>query len=408
MKIYITCEPFSTPKTGDYDYVYQLSRLIPDAELLKTDNNEMRDLYLDTLYDGKKDNYKSFMKKYNKLYNNKKRQLLVKTYIDKILDNSDNKKILWLNLRPPESGFLFFPDDLERLKRNGIKILITVHEFYINSYRKYNKIITINLLKYADHVIFFNKIDANEAVKMGMKNNFSFTKQLRTCYIDTISPLKRDNNILFFGIIRPNKGLENIIKLVKLLYKYNKKYDNKIDVKNVFVMGKIEVDNPLIKNWLKCISDNYKDIVDNNLNVKYPYDDILKIYKNPSDADIKNITNKCRYMYKSDGKGFANNSSSLINLLYMGGLLFTKWSQFTPKYLIDKNSEYYGSVMFQKKQDNNILNDKIPGPVDVLYNIKTMTDNKYADHINKVKLLLNNEYNPDKIINNLVNVLNKL
>ncbi len=49
MKIYITCEPFSTPKTGDYDYVYQLSMLIPDAELLKTDNNEMRDLYLDTL-----------------------------------------------------------------------------------------------------------------------------------------------------------------------------------------------------------------------------------------------------------------------------------------------------------------------------------------------------------------------
>ena len=113
-------------------------------------------------------------------------------------------------------------------------------------------------------------------------------------------------------------------------------------------------------------------------------------------------------MYKSDGKGFANNSSSLINLLYMGGLLFTKWSQFTPKYLIDKNSEYYGSIMFQKKQDNNIINDKIPGPVDVLYNIKTMTDNKYADHINKVKLLLNNEYNPDKIINNLVNILNKL
>lgn len=408
MKIYITCEPFSTPKTGDYDYVYQLSRLIPDAELLKTDNNEMRDLYLDTLYDGKKDNYKSFMKKYNKLYNNKKRQLLVKTYIDKILDNSDNKKILWLNLRPPESGFLFFPDDLKRLKRNGIKILITVHEFYINIYRKYNKIITINLLKYADHVIFFNKIDANEAVKLGMKNTFSFTKQLRTCYIDTISPLKRENNILFFGIIRPNKGLENIIKLVKLLYKYNKKYENKIGVKNVFVMGKIELDNPLIKNWIKCISDNYKDIVDNKLNVKYPYDDILKIYKNPSDTDIKNITNKCRYMYKSDGKGFANNSSSLINLLYMGGLLFTKWSQFTPKYLIDKNSEYYGSVMFQKKQDNNIINDKIPGPVDVLYNIKTMTDKKYADHINKVRLLLNNEYNPDKIINNLVNVLNKL
>ena len=408
MKIYITCEPFSTPKTGDYDYVYQLSRLIPDAELLKTDNNEMRDLYLDTLYDGKKDNYKSFMKKYNKLYNNKKRQLLVKTYIDKILDNSDNKKILWLNLRPPESGFLFFPDDLKRLKRNGIKILITVHEFYINIYRKYNKIITINLLKYADHVIFFNKIDANEAVKMGMKNTFSFTKQLRTCYIDTISPLKRDNNILFFGIIRPNKGLENIIKLVKLLYKYNKKYENKIDVNNVFVIGKIELDNPLIKKWIKCISDNYKDIVDNKLNVKYPYDDILKIYKNPSDTDIKNITNKCRYMYKSDGKGFANNSSSLINLLYMGGLLFTKWSQFTPKYLIDKNSEYYGSVMFQKKQDNNIINDKIPGPVDVLYNIKTMTDKKYADHINKVRLLLNNEYNPDKIINNLVNVLNKL
>ena len=57
---------------------------------------------------------------------------------------------------------------------------------------------------------------------------------------------------------------------------------------------------------------------------------------------------------------------------------------------------------------DDILNDKIPGPVDVLYNIKTMTDKKYADHINKVRLLLNNEYNPDKIINNLVNVLNKL
>lgn len=407
MRIYLTTEPFSTPKTGDYDYMCTLNSLLKNSTILKSDDR-LKEIYIKNLYDGKL-NSKKFNKVYKKLKENKIRKELVKKYFKQILNDPDEKKILWVQVRAPESGFLFFPEDLRTIRNSGIKVVLTVHEFHINIYRYHYKKATLDLIKNSDLIYFFNEIDRKDAIKMGMKTKSVMTKQLRTLYINTIPANKRENGLLYFGLIRPNKGIENIFKLTKLLYHYNIRNPNKqIKINSIYITGKIELDNKLISTWVKYLTNDYNDIIDQDFRVKKPYNSLLNIEINVSDDRIREIANKCKYLYKSDGKGFANNSSSLINLLYIGGVLFTKWSQFTPEYLVNKKSEYYNSILFQDKINTDLLDDKVPEPIHVLYSIKQMDEKMYQNIIMKADKLLKNEYNSSKIIREIEYVINSL
>jgi glycosyltransferase involved in cell wall biosynthesis len=218
---------------------------------------------------------------------------------------------LIIQYRAPETGCLFFPEDIILFRKNNIDIIIVCHEFYINKLRPYLKNMTIKVLNEANITFFFNKIDYLEALDFGFKGIHYYTtvpvllNMPNKLYIPT---LEREENILYFGLIRPSKGFLNILLLAKLLYE-------KKDKRKVIIVGKCEMnDNILIKKWIDRMNI---DIINNNLEVNNMYKSNLEIYVNPNDNLLFKMANRCQFSYKSDAKGFAFNSSSLINILYL-------------------------------------------------------------------------------------------
>ena len=125
----------------------------------------------------------------------------------------------------------------------------------------------------------------------------------------------------------------------------------------------------------------------------------MEIYINPSDKLLFSLVNRCQFAYKSDGKGFAFNSSALINLLNLGCILITKSTKFTPKFLLDKYSKYCGAILFQEFPTHNILSNRLPQPEYVYKIITTLSYEIKKKIIEKSKLLLNDFFNPSNIIN---------
>jgi hypothetical protein len=155
----------------------------------------------------------------------------------------------------------------------------------------------------------------------------------------------------------------------------------------------------LIKKWIDKINI---DLINDNLQVNNKYLSNLEIYINPNDNLLFKMANRCQFSYKSDAKGFAFNSSSLINILYLGCILITKSSIFTPSFLLDSNSKYYGAIIFQDKKTNNILNNKVPDPLFVYNKIINLKTDEKKNIIIKSNLLLNDYF--DK--NNIVKIFN--
>jgi glycosyltransferase involved in cell wall biosynthesis len=388
-EIYITSAPFQTEKTGDYEYL----KIFKNTYNNVINNSIIKEIQCDNL----KEYYENEFTKnvhdkvlFKEAYERVKKNLTRMKEVDKILKIVKNK-VLIIEYRAPETGCLFYPEDIETYKKNNIKIVIVCHEFYINTLRPYLKDMTVKILNKADITFFFNYIDYNEARKRGFKGKYFLTRVMPLIEVSQkifIPTLEREENILFFGLIRPNKGFLNALMLGKML-------ENNNDKKKVIIAGKCELSNILIDKWLSKIGI---DIIDKNLKVNNKYKNNLEIYFNPDDNIVIQLANRCQYAYKSDGKGFSYNSSSLINTINLGCILITKSTIFTPKILLDKQSKYYGSIIFQEKISTNILTNKIPDP-EYAYNIiQNMTYNQKKNIINKMTLLLNDFFDKKKII----------
>lgn len=403
--IYITCAPFKIKCTGDYEYLNVFkntyNELFQNNQIteLYCDDDDLQKYYIEELTKNVH-NKSSFMKGYYNVKYNKKRKQEILKFLKKMKKNEGPTKLI-IQYRAPETGCLFYPEDIILFRRNNIEVIIVCHEFYINILRPYLKYMSVKVLNEANTTFFFNKIDYLEASKLGFKGAHYFTRvpvllnMPNKLYIPT---LKREENILYFGLIRPGKGFLNILLLAKLLYE-------KKDNRKVIIVGKCEMSvNILIKKWLDKIDI---DLINDKLEVNAKYKSNLEIYANPNDNLLFQMVNRCQFSYKSDGKGFALNSSSLINILYLGCILFTKSSIFTPSFLLDINSKYYGSIIFQSNKTNNILNNKIPDPIYVYNRIMNMNITEKQDVIIKSKLLLKDYFNKIDIIKQFNNDLKK-
>lgn len=390
-EIYITSAPFQTEKTGDYEYLKMFKNTYNNVinnsiiKEIQCDDIKLKEYYENEFTKNVHDKI-LFKEAYERVKNN----LIRIKEVQKILKIVKNK-ILIIEYRAPETGCLFYPEDIEMYKKNNIKIVIVCHEFYINTLRPYLKDMTVKILNKADITFFFNYIDYSEARKRGFKGKYFLTRVMPLIEVSQkifIPTLEREENILFFGLIRPNKGFLNALMLGKMLENNNNK-------KKVIIAGKCELSNILIDKWLSKIGI---DIIDKNLKVNNKYKNNLEIYFNPDDNIVIQLANRCQYAYKSDGKGFSYNSSSLINTINMGCILITKSTIFTPKILLDKESKYYGSIIFQEKVSTNILTNKNPDP-EYAYNIiQNMTYHQKQNIINKMTLLLNDFFDKKKII----------
>ena len=180
IEIGITSVPFDTENTGDYDYLKMFQKIFnlinnkpnnkitnnltnkinnkSDNKIYKSDNKiynkpdniiykyklkeikgddqTLKKIYIDT-FTVTVHNKSLFKKAFDKIRSNKNRQLEVLNIINKL--KSNNIKTLIIEYRAPETGCLFFPEDIINLKNNGIKVIIVCHELYINVTRPYLK-----------------------------------------------------------------------------------------------------------------------------------------------------------------------------------------------------------------------------------------------------------------------------
>lgn len=405
IKIYFTSAPFQSPNTGDCDYMMQFSKIIKNFDfhfhseiltysLFGQKSTDLQNKYLNLLTRNIH-NKQKYYNGYNIIKNDPIRINTVNNMLKYIKNQKYKHKILSLQYRSPETGTLFYPDDLDNFKKNGIIIVTTCHEFYLNVLRKYLKETTVKILNHSNLTFFFNKIDYLDAKKFGFNSNHKYTKQVSTLNLplnnlSNTDILNRPNNILFFGLIRPKKGIQSALELALLIYE-----NPHPNIGKVIITGKCECNNPLIRRWLSKLKSK---LIDNKLNVLDKYKNVLEIKINKTDQQLVKLVNRCKYAYKPDGKGFANNSSSIINLINFGCITYTKWGPYTPDFITKDSSKYKYALRLQNNIDSNLLSNNKPLPDFVYNSIINSTQDDNLKTINAAKKLINNKYNNNIIV----------
>ena len=175
MKIFLLSLPYDKPNSGDYDYCYQLVKAINesqeaeavyvDSQTLKMDPKDNVLGILAPVLEKRNKGGKEFYDELRSYYEKPKRQTLVNKVTKYIEEDPAVKKILSLQIRAPETGFLLSPQDLVTIKKTGVKICITCHEYKLNYDRRWLQSILHYYFIEADMIFFFNEKDQKNAAK---------------------------------------------------------------------------------------------------------------------------------------------------------------------------------------------------------------------------------------------------
>lgn len=169
-KIFIISFPFDERDTGDYDYCTAIeaainasegnykAKYVTSEDIDKYDTHTAQELL--SIIKGKNSGGKVFYNSLYRFYENDVRITLAASVIQYIKNNkSADGTIVNIQLRPPETGFLFSPEDLRQLKDDGFKVCITCHEYELNYDRQWLQSIMHPYFQIADSVLFFNEKD---------------------------------------------------------------------------------------------------------------------------------------------------------------------------------------------------------------------------------------------------------
>lgn len=149
MKIYVMSLPFDERDTGDYDYcttltrglntVKDTSRKIASADYITGSDIDGYDARkaqeLVELVD-KNRGGKTFDISLENFYSNVDRIKNAEIVIKHLSQFAGAGTVLNLQMRAPETGFLFTPEELQKIKSMGFKLCITCHEYELNSNRQ--------------------------------------------------------------------------------------------------------------------------------------------------------------------------------------------------------------------------------------------------------------------------------
>ena len=182
MKVFFISLPFDLENSGDYDYcttlVTALRKLNIDSHYIKGQdiqdyNSQLANDLLSTI-SAKNKGGDNFYKSLKGFYESGDRQQLVGSVITHLqeMKGNDHEAIVNLQLRAPETGFLFSPSDLEQLREEGFKICITCHEYKLNYSRRWLQSIMHPYFEAADLVLFFNRKDMHNANKHAARTAF--------------------------------------------------------------------------------------------------------------------------------------------------------------------------------------------------------------------------------------------
>ena len=172
MKVFFVSFPFDEKNSGDYDYcqkiVNGINQINPSsAEYVTGDKIGFqvadKDNLISELIKYRNNGGKQFYDQLVKYYTDPLRIKLATQIKEYIKLNKATQNILNLQFRPPETGFIFSPEDLEDLKVDGFKICITCHEYKLNYDRRWLQTISHPYFQISDLVLFFNEKDIKNA-----------------------------------------------------------------------------------------------------------------------------------------------------------------------------------------------------------------------------------------------------
>ncbi len=135
---FITAEPFHVKNTGDFDYIEEFVHTLPlvshsPSSLLSSHSQPQLHFQNYVLQHFTKfaSNKKLFLQYYHQFKSSPQRKELIQYFVNEILSKTKEniQPILIIEYRAPESGAVFYPEDIELFHYHNIKVLIVVHVF---------------------------------------------------------------------------------------------------------------------------------------------------------------------------------------------------------------------------------------------------------------------------------------
>lgn len=305
-----------------------------------------------------------------------------KQAVDRVVNyiqSFDGPKIFHLQLRIPESGCLFSPEDLKKLRERQVRVIITCHEWQLNQERPHYQEQAFSYFQYADQVIFLNREDARHAHAFSQKKKSTFLTHDRYRIIPiptTVSMnspsveevVRRERNIIIFGLIRANKGFEQAVELARHIKQRQELNSCKVLIagkptsvdyfcslaQSILALDLQEVDT-LRRAWEEDPQhfSALKREIDRLQREQRPNALPAEFHLDLSEEALQQLISKCKYAYKPDNKGFANNASAIINLLAQGCVTFAKWGIVTDREFLPGGS-YENALVLTSKQSKSL------------------------------------------------------
>lgn len=174
MKVFYISFPFDEENCGDYDYcvtsaeaLRRLGRFdvqyVRSTDVAGYDSKKANSLL--SIIKGKNTGGREFYSSLGEFYSNSDRQALAESIKNYLLSNKIGQNVLNMQVRAPETGFLFSYGDLRELKTAGFKICVTCHEYKLNYDRRWLQTILHSYFSEADLVLFFSQKDLKNASK---------------------------------------------------------------------------------------------------------------------------------------------------------------------------------------------------------------------------------------------------
>lgn len=385
--VFIASAPFEGKHMGDTDYAEKLVDLLKKEKIKASYITGETEYLGSALYNPKNIQTDA----YRMIIDDDTRKQAVANVFNYILSH-EGSKIFHLQLRTPETGCMFLPEDLKNLKKKGVKVIVTCHEWQLNNDRVHFQRQAMSYFQQSDKVVFLNQKDASHALNFAKTQlpekefpaKYSVTAVPVTVSIDhppsVDEVVKRDSNILIFGLMRANKGFEEAVDLAKLISKKGLKECKVIIAgkpmsfsyfislaKPVLALQPLDIET-LTSAWNKDPVDltEFRKAVDLIQKENRPHALPAEFHLNLNEMEMQALVSKCKYAYKPDNKGFANNASSVINLLANGCVTFSKWGIVTSDEFL-KGGKYEKALSLTK--DKKSMYEFSPHPEDVLAEI---------------------------------------
>lgn len=360
-----------------------------------------------------------------------------KDMVAKLFKNDGKNKIFHLMLNAPKTGFGIPLEFLNKLRSQGVKIVVTALEFAKYDRQKLKH----DMLKYfdlADKIIFLDENDKNQALQFSSVYPSKVGKSVEliksasvlnvppTISEKNITTEKQDANIMCFGMLRKGKGFAHVLHLAELLKE--SKYHPMCD-KEIYIVGSIQ------KSMTRRGGKAYDATLYKLLCALYPThkaefkdkspEELSKIYQSlksekpalpirlfldATEEDVKNLFMQTEYTFYPAYRGATLRNSSICTSLAFGNIIYSHTTDITPNCLSKDGIYNNAMVLFdsddyhsyaQHVYDDILAREKEKNELQ-FFSSNKMTKNDYTRQI--AKSLLANELSTDKIIQSCRNI----